>query len=46
VIISALDDKESRERAEHAGATAYYAKPFRPLELLQYIGGLKAGRRG
>jgi CheY-like chemotaxis protein len=46
VIISALDDKESRQRAEGAGATAYYAKPFRPLELLQYIGGLKAGRRG
>lgn len=45
VIISALDDKESRERAERAGATAYYSKPFRPLELLQYIGGLKPARR-
>lgn len=43
VIISALDDKESRDQAKRAGATAYYAKPFRPLELLQYIGGLESG---
>jgi CheY-like chemotaxis protein len=45
VIISALDDKESRERAMSVGATAYYSKPFRPLELLEYIGGIKTGRR-
>ncbi|WP_050435954.1 response regulator [Chondromyces crocatus] len=45
VIISALDDKESRERAERAGATAYYAKPFRPLELLEYIGSLEPANR-
>jgi CheY-like chemotaxis protein len=45
LVISALDDKESRQRAEKLGATAYYAKPFRPLELLEHIGGLKA-RRG
>ncbi|KYF61166.1 response regulator transcription factor [Sorangium cellulosum] len=46
VVISALDDVASRARAETLGATAYYAKPFRPLELLEYIGGLKAARRG
>ncbi|EYF01662.1 response regulator transcription factor [Chondromyces apiculatus] len=45
VIISALDDKESRERATLAGATAYHAKPFRPLELLEYIGSLKPAQR-
>jgi CheY-like chemotaxis protein len=45
VVISALDDRESRERAMELGATAYYSKPFRPLELLEYIGGLEARRR-
>lgn len=45
IVISALDDAEARHRAEALGATAYYAKPFRPLELLEYIGGLKAARR-
>src|SRR5690606_11278314 len=28
VIICALDDDESRAKATHAGATAYYADPF------------------
>ncbi|WP_437309404.1 response regulator [Sorangium sp. So ce388] len=46
VVISALDDPEARARAERLGATAYYAKPFRPLELLELIGGLKPARRG
>ncbi|WP_044985763.1 response regulator [Sorangium cellulosum] len=45
VVISALDDREARARAEALGATAYYAKPFRPLELLELIGGLKTARR-
>jgi DNA-binding response OmpR family regulator len=36
-IISAMDDPESRDRAMKAGATAFYAKPFRPLELLKEI---------
>jgi CheY-like chemotaxis protein len=45
IVISALDDQESRRRAEQLGATAYYSKPFRPLELLEYIGGLKASAR-
>ncbi|WP_437667321.1 response regulator [Sorangium sp. So ce1182] len=46
VVISALDDPDARARAELLGATAYYAKPFRPLELLELIGGLKPARRG
>jgi len=43
VVISALDDQESRERAERVGVSAYYTKPFKPLELLEYIGGLGRG---
>ncbi|AUX21382.1 chemotaxis protein CheY [Sorangium cellulosum] len=46
IVISALDDREARLRAEELGATAYYAKPFRPLELLEHIGGLKPRGRG
>lgn len=41
VIISALDDPESRARAEHAGATAYYTKPFSPIALLKELERLK-----
>jgi DNA-binding response OmpR family regulator len=37
VIITALDDSESRRRASEAGATAYYTKPFSPLALLREI---------
>jgi len=37
VIISALDDDESRARAREAGATAYYTKPFSPIALLREI---------
>jgi CheY-like chemotaxis protein len=36
-VISALDDAQSRNRARDAGATAFYGKPFRPLELLEEI---------
>lgn len=36
-VISALDDPASRTRARDAGATAFYGKPFRPLELLEEI---------
>jgi DNA-binding response OmpR family regulator len=36
-VISALDDPASRKRAVNAGATAFYSKPFRPLELLEEI---------
>ncbi len=41
VIISALDDQESRDRATEAGATAYYTKPFSPIALLKEIDRLK-----
>ena len=36
-VISAMDDLDSKRRALDAGATAFYSKPFRPLELLQDI---------
>lgn len=37
VIVTALDDDESRRKAKEAGATAYYTKPFSPLALLKEI---------
>ena len=42
VIISAMDDSESRAKATDAGATAYYTKPFSPLALLKEIDALRA----
>ena len=42
VIISAMDDDESRSRASAAGATAYYTKPFSPIALLKEIDRLKS----
>jgi DNA-binding response OmpR family regulator len=42
VIISAMDDDESRARASAAGATAYYTKPFSPIALLKEIDRLKS----
>lgn len=44
-IISAMDDPESRKRAISAGATDFFGKPFRPLELLKLIQGRAAHRR-
>ncbi len=41
VIISALDDPESRKKAADAGAAAYYTKPFSPIALLKEIERLK-----
>jgi CheY-like chemotaxis protein len=41
VIISALDDPDSRRKAADAGATAYYSKPFSPIALLKEIETLK-----
>jgi DNA-binding response OmpR family regulator len=38
VVISAMDDPESRGRAAALGATDFYGKPFRPLELLNNLG--------
>ncbi len=41
VVISALDDGESRARATAAGATSYYTKPFSPIALLKEIDRLR-----
>jgi CheY-like chemotaxis protein len=47
VIISALDDDDSRARATQAGATAYFTKPFSPIALLKEIDRFKvAATRG
>jgi len=37
VIITAMDDPESKRRALEAGASAYYTKPFSPTALLKEI---------
>jgi DNA-binding response OmpR family regulator len=34
LVISAMDDPDSRARARDLGANEFYGKPFRPLELL------------
>lgn len=36
-VISAMDEGSARPRSMEAGATAFYTKPFRPLELLEDI---------
>jgi CheY-like chemotaxis protein len=46
VIISAMDDDESRAKATEAGATAYYTKPFSPIALLKEIERLKNSMPG
>lgn len=45
VIISAMDDSETRRIASEAGATAYFSKPFSPMALLKEIDGIEARRR-
>lgn len=42
LIITALDDDESRAKAAEAGATAYYTKPFSPTALLKEITKLRS----
>ncbi|GAC1352799.1 MAG: response regulator [Polyangiales bacterium] len=44
IIISALDDATSRERALEAGATTYFVKPFSAIALLKELEAVKAGR--
>jgi DNA-binding response OmpR family regulator len=48
LIISAMDDPESRARALKLGANEFYGKPFHPLMLLQalqrYEGGAAPAR--
>jgi DNA-binding response OmpR family regulator len=41
LIISAMDDAQSKERALSVGATAYYTKPFSPTALLKEIEALR-----
>lgn len=43
-IISAMDDPDSRARAKNVGATDFFGKPFRPLELLKVIQGIASRR--
>lgn len=44
-IISAMDDPDSRARAKSVGATDFFGKPFRPLELLKLIQNIATSRR-
>jgi putative two-component system response regulator len=37
IVISALTDEESKQRALEAGATAFYNKPFSPTALLKEL---------
>ncbi len=37
VIISAVTDEQTKERATLAGASAYYTKPFSPMALLKEL---------
>ncbi|MCH2110793.1 MAG: response regulator [Polyangiaceae bacterium] len=37
IIVSALDDDISRDRARECGASAYFTKPFSPTKLLAAI---------
>lgn len=41
LIITAMDDAASKERALAAGANAYYTKPFSPTALLKAIDKLR-----
>jgi len=38
VLLTALDDPESRAKGRASGADAYLTKPFSPLELLDLVG--------
>ena len=44
VIISALDDDASKQRAMQAGATTYFVKPFSAIALLKELEAYKQGR--
>jgi DNA-binding response OmpR family regulator len=47
VVISAMTDEGSKQRALEAGTTAYYTKPFSPTALLKEIESIpeRLGRR-
>lgn len=44
IIISAMDDPASREKAKQAGATTFFAKPFSAIALMKELEGMKARR--
>jgi CheY-like chemotaxis protein len=37
IVISAMDDPDSRDRAVKLGANEFYGKPFHPIALLQAL---------
>jgi CheY-like chemotaxis protein len=41
IVITALTDEASKQRAADAGATAYYTKPFSPTALLKELESLQ-----
>jgi DNA-binding response OmpR family regulator len=41
LIISAMNDDDTRARVLDAGATAFYSKPFSPMSLLKEIDSIK-----
>jgi DNA-binding response OmpR family regulator len=43
LVISAMDDPESRARVMRLGANEFYGKPFHPLELLQALQRYEGG---
>jgi DNA-binding response OmpR family regulator len=45
IVISALADEESKKKAQNAGCTAYYTKPFSPIALLKEIESLRVRQR-
>jgi DNA-binding response OmpR family regulator len=45
VIITAMDDSESKRRAVEVGASAYYTKPFSPTALLKEIDSFRRRQR-
>jgi DNA-binding response OmpR family regulator len=44
IIISALDDEGSRQKAMDAGASTYFVKPFSAIALLKELEAVKAGK--
>ena len=45
VMISAMDDAATREKAKEAGATGYFSKPFSPMALLKEIDAIEARQK-
>ena len=44
IVISALDDAISRDKAMKAGATTYFVKPFSAIALLKELEAVKTGK--